>query len=1045
MADRPESPRYGRRLLQHLIDDIVRVDPDRIFARTPLGRSARDGYCSITVRQLATAIDRAAWWIKDNMPTTLDLEDRPVWAYIGPQDYRYEVLMLGAVKAGVLLFMPSPRNSKQAHLALLERYKCSTLMLPEGPVFRSMVSEVLQQRTMRLLDVPDLTYFFGDGRNMRPFPWSMSYEDGRTQPIAGLQTSGSTGIPKPIPFCQAMFSATDAYQRFSEPQKRGCLTVFGNKRVILAFPFFHAAGIMLAFYGLMYNYIPVLPLPGPLSAATIAEVISQEEIEGGLLPPSIIVDMSADPALVEHLRKLQYVVYGGGPLPGDIGRRVTDANMTHLINVFGTSETGYTVSELIGAEDWQYLKWAEHTGIEMRPYAEDLHEMVAVRRPDLEDFQGVFCTFPHLEEYKTGDLFSAHPSENGLWQFRGRSDDIVVFSTGEKFNPTTVEDVLNGLPIVKAALVTGDARFQSALLVEPADWPADGTTADSLIDALWPTVAELNKQCPGYAKMSKQMILIAKPDRPFPRAGKGTVQRRLAVKMYEAELDSLYAGLERRSMVNGDTTNPNAGFEDFAESLRGALTSSGAFGDLSLDDNLFDRGMDSLGVLNLVRTARSLTGRYHLKREVTAKDVYESRTLRELARSLQAPKTEAKPAAERMQEFYERYSTDLPVTARSPVSVPLDGKIVLLTGSTGQLGSYLLAELLRDPKVAGVICLNRTSDAEQRQRNRMVESGLSSDFSSKTVSFLHADFSKPYCGLELKAYRHLLARVSKIIHNAWQVNFNMPLEQFIPTHLNGVRQIIEFSARSRHGASILFVSSIGTMMGWTQAMRRCSPDNVPEETVEDWDVAQEGGYGQSKLVAERVLDAAAKIAGVPCTVCRVGQVAGPTTSEGMWQKQEWLPSLVVSSVHLGALPASLGPLNMIDWVPVDLMARSLVEVSNMAAKPTLMGAVVYNVVNPQRTTWAALLPSLQERLGLSAVSLTDWISKLESIDRADTARYPAIKLLDFFKGLNVHGEDTAPRFETARTQQASPTLESLQPVNSTWMDLWLRQWGLQEA
>ena len=53
------------------------------------------------------------------------------------------------------------------------------------------------------------------------------------------------------------------------------------------------------------------------------------------------------------------------------------------------------------------------------------------------------------------------------------------------------------------------------------------------------------------------------------------------------------------------------------------------------------------------------------------------------------------------------------------------------------------------------------------------------------------------------------------------------------------------------------------------------------------------GYGESKYVAERLLELAAEEFGVSAAICRVGQLAGPVEKGGMWSKQEWLPSVSV--------------------------------------------------------------------------------------------------------------------------------------------------------
>lgn len=103
---------------------------------------------------------------------------------------------------------------------------------------------------------------------------------------------------------------------------------------------------------------------------------------------------------------------------------------------------------------------------------------------------------------------------------------------------------------------------------------------------------------------------------------------------------------------------------------------------------------------------------------------------------------------------------------------------------------------------------------------------------------------------------------------------------------------------------------------------------VPERMIEDPSATLPTGYAQSKYVSEQVLSRATETAGIPATVCRVGQIAGPVRSKdigGSWNKQEWLPSLIASSKYLGQIPNSLGSSSAIDWIPVDVLSRVLVE------------------------------------------------------------------------------------------------------------------------
>ena len=96
---------------------------------------------------------------------------------------------------------------------------------------------------------------------------------------------------------------------------------------------------------------------------------------------------------------------------------------------------------------------------------EDLYELVIYRDPELADWKCVFMTHPHLNEWRTRDLFRKHTTED-LWAFVGRRDDVIVLSTGEKFNPVTMEDIIQGHSKVSGALVVPLNRPHCALVLE---------------------------------------------------------------------------------------------------------------------------------------------------------------------------------------------------------------------------------------------------------------------------------------------------------------------------------------------------------------------------------------------------------------------------------------------------------------------------------------------------------------------------------------------------------------------------------------------------
>ena len=129
--------------------------------------------------------------------------------------------------------------------------------------------------------------------------------------------------------------------------------------------------------------------------------------------------------------------------------------------------------------------------------------------------------------------------------------------------------------------------------------------------------------------------------------------------------------------------------------------------------------------------------------------------------------------------------------------------------------------------------------------------------------------------------------IHKYTDNQWQVDFNLSLESFEP-HIAGVRDLIELSSQSSQKPPILFTSSISTLGHW---LVKHPGEKVPERAFHDFSIPMPMGYGESKYVAERLLELAAKKHGVSAAICRIGQLAGPVRRGGMWSKQEWLPSV----------------------------------------------------------------------------------------------------------------------------------------------------------
>jgi thioester reductase-like protein len=694
---------------------------------------------------------------------------------------------------------------------------------------------------------------------------------------------------------------------------------------------------------------------------------------------------------------------------------------------------------------------SELIGIDWRPVGENVYEQVIVRKDKHPGIQACFYTFPDVDEYSTKDLYSPHPTLLDHWTYVGRADDIIVFSTGEKLNPLTIEGAVMGQLGVSCAQVVGSAHFHAALLIEPIQHPSSEEEKQKFLDGLWPAIEKVNAETVAHGRISRDYVFLSDPNRPFPRAGKGTVQRSLVVKLYADDIEQIFESEKSMKVaaVDMDLTSEAAAQDSIRDLFRTTLK----FRELDVDADLFISGVDSLQVLQLSRLlgpSLEKAGVQVSEEAISPRIVYTYPTIAQLAEYIYSlAHANAKHNGDSngagnssdgttlCDAFVNKYTLDLPTAVPNRPAPAHEGQIIAITGTTGGLGSYLLDAALASPNVSKVVSLNRVADGLARQTDISASRGLSTDFSR--VEFLQADLAEPDLGVGAATYARLAGELDRVIHNAWPVNFNMAVASFEP-HIRGVRHLVDFSARAaRKKVAITFISSVGTIEGWA------TPDVlVPEKALPDWSVAAMG-YGQSKLASSMILDKAAEVSGVPTAIIRVGQIAGPRGEKGKWNPQEWLPSLICSSLYLGMLPDSVGTFNDMGWAPVEDIADVVLEVSGVTTQlPVEKFGGYFHALNPKPTNWTEQVSTLRDFYGdqiTKVVPMEEWVDALDKSKARpqDVAKNPGLKLLDAYKALLTSRKGGT--LATERTEAYSQTMRKMEAVSPELMRHWCKQWG----
>ncbi|KAF8192961.1 putative aminoadipate reductase [Pholiota molesta] len=940
----------------------------------------------ISFLEFGRAADRVAHYIRPGRAG----EDREVVAFVALSDsLLYQAVTLGITRAGFII---------KSELAASD---------PTYP--------------LRIIEVPPLFDIFPKLGMKR---WKTLSKNTRLELALLWMMSFCTFILQEAPDFPRLF--LNHSRRWYIGQVFVPLTMAGH-----ALPAFHTLGINVHIIVSHYSMTPVGLYPPVAATPTSTPMIPSPDnildhtartgCNCMVIIPTLLQIWSHDKKAVDLLASLEFVAYSGGALPSKQGDFMTEAGV-YLTPAYGATEFG-AVSRFFRKEgdekDWEWMWFSDITNIRWDPQGDGTYEIQFLTN---ERHQVAVENLADTKGYATSDIWVQHPTKPYFWKIVGRKDDVIVHTSGEKTVPAPME-------IVSGVVMFGRSRDQAGVLIEvkpPFAIDVKDTTAlTGLRNKLWPIVEEANKVAPAFSRIFKEMILIASPDKPLPRAGKGTVMKKAAVAEYEKEIDEIYSIVEGAAKADAVIPPPSWSVEDVASWLTSQVEEIHSGRKFSTSADLFDQGIDSLSATIL---RRRIIGAMHTKETQKAAKLIDQVTIYN------------NPSIDKLAAFISgAYSAGLsaPISANGRSGPRLDDAVVLLTGSTGNLGAQLLESLLRDPRVKRVYVLNRPSSGsksvQERQAERFVDKALDTSLlASERLVFLEGDALQKNLGLSDNVYDEIRSAVTTIIHNAWRLDFNLTLSSF-ESNVQGTRNLIDLARSSSNAASLkfLFTSSVSSAYSWDQ-----SQGVYPEEVLKDARYAVGNGYGESKYVTERILAQS----GLKATSFRIGQISGGQPN-GAWATSDWVPILVKSSIFMNALPSGAG---VTSWLPMDAVCQTILDVAWSTEAPAAL-----NVVHPRPIAWNSILSSINDAIveeGLSpsripVVDFSTWVSSLESHAKDSSPEslenIPAIKLLDFFR--SISGMDAILRqkakedvetgglamFSTTKVQSVSPTMKSL--------------------
>ncbi|KAG6354789.1 hypothetical protein INS49_003870 [Diaporthe citri] len=840
-----------------------------------------------------------------------------------------------------------------------------------------------------------------------------------------LHTSGTTGFPKPIYQPHKMLLGYACCHRPTQTED-----VEGLNLSML--PLYHGFGLVVACLSLGTGKPILLPPPHEVpTARSSVTLLHSFKPRSFTTVPCILEEISKlpDEEGIAHLTTLQYVACGGGPLSIAVGDQLVDKGI-RLLNHFGSTESGPLSPFMVPQKAYNWHYWPLRSDLDVRIESNGTDEVSGQQL-----YQLSVTPFGWSEPFELQDRFEKDP-ESGTPAFRavGRQGDLLVLVNGLKVQPKILESQVANSNFVRAALAFGDGESEIGLIIEPAEPLTD---VQKFKRVIWPIVQEACRQMDSHAQVSSmESVVVLGPGETLPRSDKGSVLRKEAYRRYEKEVRRVYSS---KSLEEGSATVSNPTTDRLEDTLTALVREELQIPQsLGPDDDFFEYGVNSLQVVRIQRRIIGIVKESQdllPKAKITADFVYRHTSINKLCAALKKDTSPAKDD-DLVHEYVSRFS--------------LPGKenkhTVLLTGSSGSLGSYLLSHLISLPQVSEVVCFMRTSSERDVDTSTLVEQQIEaaekkgavipSSLRTK-VAFAKGDPSATRLGLPGGAYEGLCSKVTHILHAAWPVDFQRPLESF-KSQFSFLQNLLQL-ARGAHISQplvkprLLFVSSIAAV-GEYPTVR--GSHVVPEEVITDPLCTSSLGYGKAKLVCERVLAKAAEdwSAEMEVSYVRTGQLSG-SESSGYWNAKEHIPALIKISHETGVFPLLHGTLS---WLPVNVAAAAMADLL-LSPNPVNLA---YHVENPVRQDWTAVMTAIANELGHPASCLVEFEEWTRLVGQKTSANrdFGTEALMDFllkdFQRMSAGGIV----LDTSRAREVSTTLRNADAVSVETIAKYVKAW-----
>ncbi|KAK0207554.1 NRPS-like enzyme [Armillaria fumosa] len=498
-------------------------------AKHPLFRydSPENGnFRSITWEEGAAAFHVAGHYFREHIN-----DETPVVVGIlaNTDSITYFTVLVGIMRLGKIPFPISPRNSVAAIIHLMKSTNSKYLVVSGDATLQRLADvvcrESLADERIVTISMPRFTDLYSSElRSCQPLPpvrpeWS--------QTAVILHSSGTTRFPSPIYTTQMILLQNVTRPNYGEIDL--CGEIVGAQVV----PLYHTMGftsilLSVGTGAVIACFPPVEPPIIPTAERFLSSVIGT----GSTIVfsvPAFLENWARDFRTIEALKSTTAVTFAGGPLEKIAGDTLA-ANGILIVSVFGLTESAVSMvlPKSIPAEGWEWMRVPSNIDVAFVSTGEEDIYRLYIKENALNCPSVLDTEVDGVKAFDTKDLVQLHPLNRNLFKVYGRAGKALF----------SYASVLTGDTRIAAAVMFGRSKFQSGVLIQPT--PDEAFDPRDITRLAEYRAHMANQQAPQHSRIHKEMILVARPAKPFEFTAKGTPRRNATLEAYKEEIEMLY-------------------------------------------------------------------------------------------------------------------------------------------------------------------------------------------------------------------------------------------------------------------------------------------------------------------------------------------------------------------------------------------------------------------------------------------------------------------------------------------------------------------------